>query len=309
MKNDLKKSSDKSTLEEGKYYPFKITGSVKLPDGRDCFILSDINQVKHLLYKEYYTKYQFELNQVVRCRIDKINCAGKIYIEPEHPFYKLGETYSFVFDRYVHVKSSNGEYERLAILKNGNAEDIWLAADDTDAPLSKGERITGIVERIKNGRVYISLGSPINDYSGMEAGKRYRFTLSHEANTGNRYASYVLLDDKGKEFRIRKKFYSGYGFNQGDLITCELIETDHQVFLEPLHPFYEAGFIYDFQIIGETRVHEYPDQEVEAYLLNNEYGKDIILKKKNVSKGKVKGDMVKCTVTAIKKSQVFLACS
>ncbi len=308
MKNDLKKSSEKSTLEEGRYYPFKITGSVTLPDGRDCFILTDINQVKHLLYKEYYAQYKFDLNQEVRCRIDKINCAGKIYIEPEHPYYKLGETYSFVFDRYVEVKSSYGEYERLAILKNGYAEDIWLPADDAEAQMKKGQQVSAIVERIKKGRVYISLGSSINDYTGMEAGKRYRFTLSHEVNPESRYASYVLLDDHGKEFRIRKKFYSGYGFQKGDLITCELIETDHQVFLEPLHPFYETGFIYDFRIIGEVRVHEYPDQEVEAYLLENEYGKDIILKKKNVSARKVKDDMVKCTVTAIKKSQVFLAC-
>lgn len=309
MKNDPKKPSVKSTLEEGKYYSFTITGSVLLPDGHDCFILTDINKVKHLLYKEYYKNYKLELNQVVRCRIDKINCAGKIYIEPEHPYYKLGERYSFVFDHYVDVRSNHGDYERLAILKNGYAEDIWLAADDTDSPLKKGEQVSAIVERIKKGRVYISLGTSINDYTGMEAGKRYRFTLSHLVNSGSRMASYVMRDDHGKEFRIRKKFYSTSGFNKGDLITCELVETDHQVFLEPLHPFYEVGFIYDFRIIGEAMVQEYPDQEAEAYLLENKFGKDIILKKKDIPSGKVKGEMVKCTVTAIKKSQVFLACS
>ena len=39
--------------------------------------------------------YHLKTGQTINCRIDKINCTGKIFIEPEHPYYKLGEIYEF----------------------------------------------------------------------------------------------------------------------------------------------------------------------------------------------------------------------
>lgn len=304
----MQKASVKTVLEEGKYYPFRVTGSVILPDGSDCFILTDVNGVKHLLYKEFYSNYKLTLNKEILCRIDKINCTGKIFIEPEHPYYKLGSSYTFVFDHYVHLEGSDGDTERLAVLKNGYAEDIFLAADEVETPLKEGEQLTAVVEKIKKGRVYITPGTSVNDYTGMEAGKKYRFTLKGTMNVGGRYAYYILRGDNGREFRIRKKFYAKYGLKKGDAVTCELIETDHQVFLEPVHPFYEVGFNYEFRISGETTMYEYPDQEAEAYLLEVKYGKDAVIRKADVSPDKINGDMIKCTIIAIKKSQVFLAC-
>jgi len=55
----MENPSVKTKLEEGKYYPFTITGAVILPDSAECFILSDVNKVKHLLYKKYYKNYNF----------------------------------------------------------------------------------------------------------------------------------------------------------------------------------------------------------------------------------------------------------
>ncbi len=305
----MEKQPAKTTLEEGSYYPFRVTGSVILPDGDHCFVLTDINGVKHLLYKEYYRSYNLELNREVRCRIDKINCTGKIFIEPEHPFYKLGSTYAFVFDRFIEKETSSGSAERLAVLKNGYATDIYMPADEIDHPLMPGETVRAVVERIKKGRVYLSLGLEVNDYTGLEAGKRYHFTLDHILNEGGRYAYYVLLNEQGRKFRIRKKFYEKYGFNPGDMISCELVETDHQVFLEPVHPFYEVGFNYDFNILGETLVDEYPDGKAEAFRLENKFGKEILIRKNGIKAERVNGSSLKCTVTAIKKSQVFLACN
>lgn len=298
----------KIPLEEGKYYPFKITGSVVLPDGSDCLILSDVNGVKHLLYHEYYLSYNLKLNQEVRCRIDKINCTGKIFIEPEHPFYKLGQTYSFVFDRYIELENADGEIEKLAVLLNGYREDIYLSADWVEKPFIPGEKVTAVVEKIKKGRVYINVGTVVNDYTGLEGGKKYRFTLAGQITMGGKYTYYVLKDEQNREFRIRKKFYEKYGFKKGELITCELVESDHSVFLEPVHPHYEIGFKYEFRIIGETSIKEYPDTHVDAYLLENNYGKEIVVKKADSDPGLSIGDTIHCTVSSIKKSQVSLAC-
>lgn len=298
----------KVTLEEGKYYPFTITGSVILPDGSESYILTDINKVKHLLNKGYYRHYQFKLNQQINCRIDKINCTGKIYIEPEHPYYKLGESYEFRFSRYKSMKSPGGQLEQLAVLKNGLNEDIYLAADEIEQLLNPGDHLTAIVERIKKGRVYITVGSSVNDYTGMEAGKKYRFTLTKEFISKPEYTYYVLADENKKEFRIRKKFYEKYGFTVGEQVSCELMETDHQVFLEPLHPYYEIGFNYQFRVLGETIIDEYPEMKKEAYVLENKYGRNIYIKKEDVGSAKIVDGQIKCTVLAIKKSQVFVGC-
>ncbi len=309
MNTGMEKQQAKIVLEEGKYYPFRISGSVVLPDGAECFVLTDVNGVKHLLYKSHYLYYGLELNSEVRCRIDKINCTGKIFIEPEHPFYKLGVAYDFVFDRFLEQDNGYGVAERLAVLRNGHAQDIYMPADEIDRPLTPGEMLRAMVERIKKGRVYLSMGGSVNDYTGLEAGKRYHFRLDHIRNEGGRYATYVLLADNGREFRIRKKFYEKYGFKNGDLITCELVETDHQVFLEPVHPYFEVGFNYEFNILGETLVDEYPSGKAAALRLENRFGKDILVRRQDVDPRRIHGNTLKCAVTAIKKSQVFLACS
>lgn len=305
----MESKSDKIKLEEGKYYPFKISGSVILPDGSECFILTDINSVKHLLYKAYYGKYKLKLNQEINCRIDKINCTGKIYIEPEHPYYKLGNSYSFIFDHFEDIENSEGEMESLAVLKNGKDEDVFLSADEIEQDLKQGDSLQAVVERIKKGCIYISVGASVNDYTGMEPGKKYRFNLVSQIRTPGNYSYFVVKDDSGKTFRIRKKFYKKYGFENGDAITCELMETDHQVFLEPQHPFYEPLFSYEFKILGNTVIDEYPDMKKEALILENKYGKDIILKKEDVNPANMNNDFIKCTVTHIKKSQVFVTCN
>ena len=43
----------KVKIREGKSYPFKISGLVVLPNGNECFILIDPNNVKHLLETKY----------------------------------------------------------------------------------------------------------------------------------------------------------------------------------------------------------------------------------------------------------------
>lgn len=304
----MEKTAVKTNLEEGKYYSFKISGSVILPDGSECYILTDINRVKHLLYKDYYHKYNMKLNQEILCRIDKINCTGKIYIEPEHPFYKLGNSYKFKFSHYTELENSEGIMESLAVLKNGQDDDIYLAADEIEKVLKPGEVLEAIVERLKKGRVYISVGASVNDYTGLETGKKYRFTIMDQVAAAGNYTYFVIKDDNGKDFRIRKKFYDKYGMKIGDQITCELMETDHQVFLEPQHPFYEIGFNYHFKIIGETIIDEYPELKKAAFRLQNDFGKDIILKKEDVDTTSIKDDLIKCRVTHIKKSQVYITC-
>ena len=72
-----------------------ILNKVKLPGDDEYFIIMDPFNQKHLLKTENYERYELNPGKTVLCRVDKINCKGKIFFEPKHPYYQEGETYIF----------------------------------------------------------------------------------------------------------------------------------------------------------------------------------------------------------------------
>ena len=88
-------SADKILLEEGQWYSFKVLNHIQLQDELWYYILQDINELKHFIRADCYKDYNFKIGIHIRCKIDRINCTGRIYLEPEHPFYKEGKAYEF----------------------------------------------------------------------------------------------------------------------------------------------------------------------------------------------------------------------
>ena len=85
----------KEILAEGRWYPFRIHNHLQLQDGLWYYVLEDINGLKHFMPAGYYTNYALKTGEKINCRIDKINCTGRIFLEPKHPVYKEGEIYNF----------------------------------------------------------------------------------------------------------------------------------------------------------------------------------------------------------------------
>jgi len=84
-------------LTEGESYLFLIHNKVILPaEDQEAFILIGPNNKKHLMNASYYTLYHFSIGQTIKCTVDKINCSGQIFLEPEHPYYQSGEVYNFL---------------------------------------------------------------------------------------------------------------------------------------------------------------------------------------------------------------------
>ena len=49
-----------------------------------------------LMTLKFYKHYGIEPGNKINCRIDKINCTGKIFLEPEHPNLINGNRYDFM---------------------------------------------------------------------------------------------------------------------------------------------------------------------------------------------------------------------
>lgn len=82
-------------LSEGNSYPFKITNLIQMQDENFYYVLQDINGMKHFMPAGNYTNYNFRIGEEIQCSIAKINCTGRIFLEPENPLYKVGEFYYF----------------------------------------------------------------------------------------------------------------------------------------------------------------------------------------------------------------------
>ncbi len=110
------------TLAEGNSYSFTISNHIELPDGNYYYILVDVNSLKHFLPAEPYKHYKFEVGQVILCKVDRINCTGRIFLEPEHPFYIPGKSYNFTV-----LKSTNYDNPKIVVVVDIFNNEIELA--------------------------------------------------------------------------------------------------------------------------------------------------------------------------------------
>ncbi len=93
-------------LTEGQWYTFRILKVVSLGEDEGWFVMQDPNGYKILLPKGFYEDYGFAPGQSVSCRVDKINCNGRMFLEPGHPHYKEGEVYDLSWKAKAAVKTS-----------------------------------------------------------------------------------------------------------------------------------------------------------------------------------------------------------
>lgn len=146
-------------LEEGKSYRFTIMKTIALSPGDEWYLMKGPGQYKILMPKKYYVRYGFVSGQTVRCRIDKINCTGRIFLEPEHPFYREGALYPFeVISRGVYV-SRDRKTEQVFIVKDvlGN---LWKVKGGRDNKWDQTpEKLVCLVKRIKKGKLFLLVNS------------------------------------------------------------------------------------------------------------------------------------------------------
>ncbi len=293
-------------LKEGKTYPFSITGLVTLPDKVDYFVLTDPNNVKHLLAIIFYLHYNFKFGQQINCRIDKINCSGKIFIEPEHPHYKLNQSYFFPYLRTEEYKDGQCKPERYAFFSDAFGNEIKMPVDDLPGDYEAKQKINFLITRIKKGKVYISRKIVKEIYNEFNEGKEYPFIISQFKKHPGKRSYYVIKSQSGLTFKLRRKYYKKYNFELGQTIYCRLVSEGEDRYLEPRHPFYKIGKEYKFMIKNIEYIDEYPDIKKQAFILKNKYGKDSIVLIENVNKEKIQDGKLQCRVEDIRKSRLYL---
>lgn len=120
-------------------------------------VMEDPFGIRHMVPFVYYKNYHIEPGMEVVCRVDHVNCTGRIFLEPEHPFYIPGETGQF------HVRSvalnENNESDLIGITVSdvfGNEIrceiDLW-----NNGNIKPGDTIELRIQGVKKGRPILNI--------------------------------------------------------------------------------------------------------------------------------------------------------
>lgn len=147
-------------LTEGEYYTFTIIKSISFGPEEEYYVMREPNGFKLLMPKKFYIRYGFRSGQQVLCRVDKVNCVGRIFLEPEHPYYEEGKQYNFdVIDVEQLVDVNQGMAQSIVVRDVLNYE--WrVSAPDVLMVNKQSASISCLVKRIKKGRLFLELSSP-----------------------------------------------------------------------------------------------------------------------------------------------------
>ncbi len=298
-------------FEEGQIYPFLITGEVGLPpDNEAFFILQSKFNSKHLMKKQPFVRYNLLVGETINCRIDKINCSGKIFLEPEHPFYKEGRIYEFPIVRKKNIVNSLFNTETLLILKDCWNREVFVNST-IDGGKSTKTHVACRVERIKKGKLYLTIVDGQPETPELEAGKVYPFVVKDIVTLTDKDEYYRLEDEQGFIHFLRRKYFADYGFGAGDTISCRVIGSSLRFrhYLEPLHPKYTIGEAYDFLLSGtENHTNEF-GKNITLLIVNDGSEKEYFADCPDTGKADMQvGSKIKCTVTDIRMSRLRLKC-
>lgn len=244
--------SDEIIFKEGQRFPFVITNKLALPGTDEVnLILLGPDQKKYLLPEQYYENYHLKVGQTIICTIDKINCSGKIFLEPNHPYYKIGERYDFLVLRLAEQENFLGKTQIIAWVRDLHGLE-WSCPIDKSEDIEPGYSYLACrVDRIKKGELILSLPAMTNRFTSLKTGLIYTFKLV-DIKTFENEEFYVLKDTIGNFHRLPVFNYIHYGFKPGQSIEAMVVKykPNGECLIEPVHPFYKVGESYSFKYSG-----------------------------------------------------------
>lgn len=237
-------------IQEGKFYHFLIINEIAMPpDDEPYFVLETESGSRQLLLKSYYEHYHLKTGMTIRCKVDKVNCSGKIFLEPDHPWCKPGDLLDFEVTSTVKTINSLGTEETLLMLTDPWGVQAYLSVDGEEIGAYRN-KIQCRVERIKKGKLLIS--DPARNYFGDGSNPLpdQPFLISGVCTLSPNLEFYTLKQRNSVHY-LRTKYFDQYGLHPGDEIPLRVLSEPilYHHYLEPLHPFYTVGETYSFDFL------------------------------------------------------------
>lgn len=295
-------------LQEAKLYSFTIEKVLILPGDQEYFVLVDPSGEKHLLKKELYKYYGLAPGTKVHCRVDKIDCNGKIYLEPEHPYYREGNRYDFRIIREETRFNAVGDEEKVLIVQDIYGQEL-IAPGNKSLQKDRGQgKVECRIERIKKGRLHLSIVKRGRKAELLKVGLHYMFKVSNLTRGMDNHFYFILIDPFQQKHLLRQDYFSDYGISVGSSISGTAVKysSDGKLIIEPDHPHYRTGNIYRFDLVTTVK-EKRPDNEYNSYFVVKDMeGKEWKARVENGYIQKQTSGKIDCRIERIKKGRLIL---
>jgi hypothetical protein len=239
-------------LNEGQAYEFRVEKKVTDPSAVDHFVLTGPDEKKYLLQAATYRCYGITPATTIKCRIDKINCRGQVFLEPMNPYYSEGATYDFLVEGYDIRTDHAGNEVNVFIVKDHFNNIIYVPCDTLP---EKGAPVRLVVERISKGRLFLFPYRKKRNTGNLRTGEIYKFLVERIVRGVDDDEYFVICDSEGVRHTISKAHYEYYGFRPGDSIKGKVVKYagSGEKIIEPLNPYYKRGSVITLKVTGNTR--------------------------------------------------------
>ncbi|MEZ5011576.1 MAG: hypothetical protein R2744_08295 [Bacteroidales bacterium] len=258
-------------IEEGKVYSFEVVKDIDF-EGIGYHILLGPDSKRYMLPSERYRSYGIATGKKINCRVDKINCKGEVFLEPEHPYYRENQPYYFeVYGRDTRVDRGGVKHEVL-LVKDINGSLIPVPVSVTDgSEYRPGEQIKLMIGKIAKGNILFT-GLIDDTAPAIEGGDGIcQFTIRDELEGFDGRHYFIIYDSKEATYTIPCDHYRHYGLKVGDSFAGRFLKykAGAKTRVEPVNPFFTPGMAYQFTV-KEMITQE--DSGVVVTVVTDEYG-------------------------------------
>jgi hypothetical protein len=292
-----------SRLTEGSYHTFKLLKHQQFSEQESLFILQDSLGYKVMLPAGYYIDYGFTEGQDMLCRVDRINCSGRMFLEPVHPVYREGEWYDFYVEGAGSRQAITGLNEYYVRVKDiHNREwDIRL-----QHPFNTSlETLTCRLERIKKGRFYLT--APLDSASSLVEGDEGVFLILGETiHPDDNMRYFIVEDQQGYRHIIPKRYYLHYRLKKDQQVLCRVGKMSPlgYHFLEPQNPWYKREEIYELELLELHRLRFSDGALQDVAVVDDPYNEPVkVFIDDNKTNSIINAHKVRCKVTGFRKSR------
>jgi hypothetical protein len=242
----------KKRLKEGEIYEFRVEKKVTDPASVDHFILTGPDDKKYLLQAAFYRNYGISAGTYIKCRVDKVNCRGQIFLEPVNPHYSEGSSCEFIVEGYDIRTDHSGNEVKVFMVRDIYDNIIFVPCDilpEIGAPVHL------VIERISKGRLYLFPYHEVSRNRSLRTGGIYEFRVERIATGVDNDEYFVISDENGAKHTISKARYEYYGFKPGDTIKGKVVKyfRNGEKIIEPENPYYKVGQNITLKVTGYTQ--------------------------------------------------------
>lgn len=239
-------------IKEGKVYNFLVEKELTMPDNSRHFVFVGPDNYKYLVPEKRYYDYGISPGSVIKCRVDRVNCKGEVFLEPENPWYKEGQSYDFEVAGTEERIDNSGNKQIVTIVIDESGNRIPVPHDKSKPFPDPGSKINLTVERITRGRIFlVSFSRAVNDRK-LVTGRNYEFVIKKVEKGMDDEDYFVVEDPYGNLHTIAREFYEYYGYSVGTRFIGKIIKYNKNgdKTIEPENPFYKPGSVVRMKITG-----------------------------------------------------------